>query len=206
MPRNKLLLFLRDISQINTILPFFPLTINTEWHVLGCCLEEWTHAALLFSQQPGNLNKKTWIDLAYRYQSDTKAKTSRNIKTACVKASHRSSKVCTAQNRNQASLPTWRWGSRHGRWPLTETCCKRLANIQFPSLHKPLPRGLPQQQDRQAEKVMLWGEGVPGLQPAWPGCSGSSTDISYRSCCSQTRRSSTCQEKQPAARGGVHRR
>lgn len=138
MPRNKLLLFLRDISQIKAILPFFPLTINTKWHVLGCCLEERTHAALLFSQQPAHFHRKPWSDLAHGYQSDTKAETSRIIKSACVKASHSSSKVCTAENRNQASLPTmpqtWCGGSRHGRWPLTENCHERHANLPFPSL------------------------------------------------------------------------
>lgn len=76
-----------------------------------------------------------------------------------------------------------------------KTTVKGSLTFHFHHLHKP------QQQDGQAEKVMLWGEGVPGLQPAWPGGSGSSTDISSRSCRSQSRHSSTCQEKQPAAGG-----
>lgn len=69
-----------------------------------------------------------------------------------------------------------------------------------------LSEGLPQRQCGRAEKVMLWGEGVPRLPPAWPGGAGSGTDISSRSRRSQPRRRSRCQEKQPAARGGVRMR
>lgn len=98
MPGNKLLPFLKDISQMTAIFPFFPLPINTEWHALGSYLEEWTHT-VLFCLQPSNFCRKPWSGLAYGYQSDSKAKTFKNIKAAiCQNFPSRSSKVCTAHH------------------------------------------------------------------------------------------------------------
>lgn len=98
MPGNKLLPFLRDISQMTAILPFFPSPSKYQVPRTGQLFGRTDTRSSLFCQQPGNFRRKPWSHLAYGYQSDSKAKTFRNIKAACVKMSHRSSKLCTAHH------------------------------------------------------------------------------------------------------------
>lgn len=201
MPGNKLLPFLRDISQMTAILSFFPLPINTKWHVLGSCLEEWTHAALC--QQPGNFRRKLRSGLAYGYQSDSKAKMFRITKPARAKTSHRCSKECTAHrhlNGHRTSLltvlQTQRWGSRCGRQLLTENRCKRHTNIQFSVLvYASSPRGCRRR----------WCSG----QRVCPGCCWRLRKQHWhqlQELSPQPQRRSRCQEKQPVARGGKRMR
>lgn len=195
MPGNKLLPFLRDISQMTAILPFFPLPINTEWHALGSYLEEWTHTAL-FCQQPSNFRRKPWSGLAYGYQSDSKAKTFKNIKAAiCQNFPSHSSKVCTAHHWTDTGhrfQPCHKpsaevQGAGDSRSPKTSVKGSLMFNFHYLCV--------PPLQGAAAAAVWAGGEGdalgrgYARAAASLGGGSESGTDISSRSCRSQPHRS-----------------
>lgn len=167
MPGNKLLPFLRDISQMAAILPFFPSPYKYQVPRTGQLFRRTDTHSSLFCQQPGNFRRKPWSGLAYGYQSDSKAKTFRNIfKAACVKMSHRSSKMCTTHHclnghhfQPHHKLSTEAQGMGDGR--AQKTTAKGSLMFNFHHL------GMPP----------LWGDDTVAV---WRWCSGKSV---CRGCC-----------------------